>query len=460
MKIKRERAFTYLFMFLLLGIIILGLYFVNVKLTGQVTLVPEYTNQIACEEANYTWENLTEQNCTNVTVYVNETIDCEPCLEYEIINETTNETGNCINWTSCINETSTIEEDCVDVVTGGQCVRDVCDPTHLDLCDEDNCSSAGGHWYDGICNAEQEPECSSNSDCASGYECNSNGVCVEETTDGEDEGNATDETIEIPQVVQNNFILSAGEIQPVSISQAGSKEIKWLVTNAGTSVLSECQVNNLVEDSRISFSDESFNLNPGEQREFAFDVTIPEETEEGTYTLRVFLKCYETFAMKDFNVNVFKKEIEFELIDAQRIRKDKVRIFYNLEELSGNDQDVEIGFFLLNQDDQKVSEIKENKTLSANSVKEFRTTMEINESLMPVDESTNESIESNLTLIIDLNSEIYSSSVQERITLGAPIGGFAVFEGVGTGGLIAIIVILVSGVAFFIVRKIRKNKTR
>ena len=462
MKMKKERVFTYLFMFVLVGIIMLGLYFVNVGITGRV--VDDYTTQMDCENAGHIWENSTGENCTNVTTCINETIDCEPCLEYEIINETTNETGDCINSTSCINETCTTEEDCVPVIIG-QCVWGICDSAHLTLClDETNCTDEGGYWYNEVCNAEQEPECSSNSDCDSDSQCNSEGVCVpeddEETTDGEDE-EVPEETIEIPvDVVQAAFSLSAGEIQPVSISQGSSKEIKWWITNTGTSMLSACQVNDLTENSWISVLGEAVNLNPGEQREFVFDVIVPEETEQGDHVLRVFLKCSETFSMKDFNINVFKKEIDFELIDVQRTRKDRVRVFYNLEELSGSNQDVEISFSLLNQDNQKVSEVEENKTLSANSTKEFRTTMEINESLMPVNASTNESIESNLTLIIDLNSEIYSSSVQERITLGAPIGGFAVFEGIGTGGLIAAIVILISGIVFFVVRKIRKNKIK
>ena len=71
----------------------------------------------------------------------------------------------------------------------------------------------------------------------------------------------------------------------------------------------------------------------------------------------------------------------------------------------------------------------------------------------------NESLEGNLTLIANLNSEVYSSSIMEPITLGTPIGGFAIFEGIGTGGIILlIIVVLVLIIIFFGARKLRTSK--
>jgi len=92
--------------------------------------------------------------------YLNETIEQCDCLEYEIINETTNETGDCINWTSCINETCSEQENCTEIITGGYCTG-ICDSSHLELCNETNCESdGGGYWYDDTCNAEEEPSCS------------------------------------------------------------------------------------------------------------------------------------------------------------------------------------------------------------------------------------------------------------------------------------------------------------
>ncbi|MEK6913758.1 MAG: hypothetical protein AABW47_03760 [Nanoarchaeota archaeon] len=53
-------------------------------------------------------------------------------------------------------------------------VVEVCDTTHLSLClDETNCTTATGFWYDNVCNVD---ECSTDSQCDSGYTCNS-GTC-------------------------------------------------------------------------------------------------------------------------------------------------------------------------------------------------------------------------------------------------------------------------------------------
>ena len=65
-----------------------------------------------------------------------------------------------------------------------------------------------------------------------------------------------------------------------------------------------------------------------------------------------------------------------------------------------------------------------------------------------------------MTLNVDLNSEKYSSSVRELITLGAPIGGFAIFGegGLGTGGIVVILVVFVVLVAiFFVIRKMKSS---
>jgi len=193
--------------FLLVLLVIGGIFLVyNQSTFTGLAVLGEYENQTSCEGAGYIWENVTEENCTNVTVPINETYDCEPCLEYEIINVTTNETGDCINWTSCINETSTTTEECVDVVIGGQCVGDICDPDHLNLClNQTDCTNATGYWYNNICNNETQciPEtcnslnyecgsisdgCGSNLDCGtcgSGYTCNS-GECESSTSEDDD----------------------------------------------------------------------------------------------------------------------------------------------------------------------------------------------------------------------------------------------------------------------------------
>ena len=186
---------------------------------------------------------------------------------------------------------------------------------------------------------------------------------------------------------------------------------------------------------------------------------VSEDIEEGEYVLGVSVECAETVASRDFIVNVEKKKLDFELISADRVRADRVRVLYSLQELAIEDQDVELYFSILSEDGQEVGNATENISISSNTTKEFRTNMMIDESLLPINETTNETLESELTLNVNFNSQIYSSSVQNPITIGAPIGGFAIFEGVGAGSIVIFLVVVAALVViFFIVRKARLAK--
>ena len=118
-------------------------------------------NQTSCEASNYTWENVTNEVCTNVT-------GCVQC-----------ETGCVTNYTQILCEAG-CNQTCqtCENVTSGQCVGDVCDATHLSLClTETTCATATGHWYGtpAVCNAVAEPTCdSSHSDlCLNQTACES-----------------------------------------------------------------------------------------------------------------------------------------------------------------------------------------------------------------------------------------------------------------------------------------------
>ncbi len=164
------------------------------KFTGLVVL-EGYENQADCEGAGYTWEILTEENCTDIPDCVESCVEscvedgevceeecvesCEECsvdcLACEEGNQTC-EDENCVEGCeSCVVEVEICEEGCVleedlcaedcqvtcenctEIVIGGQCIGDVCDAEHLTLClNETECVGGGGYWYDEVCNAEEE----------------------------------------------------------------------------------------------------------------------------------------------------------------------------------------------------------------------------------------------------------------------------------------------------------------
>jgi hypothetical protein len=444
-----RKGVSYIIVLVLLAAALFLLYSSGPKFTGY-TVLSEYENQTSCEDANYTWQETIEQNCTTITTCINETVDCEPCLEYEDLNGTQ---GDCINWSSCIEENCTDEEECVDIVIGGQCIGNVCGTDFLELClNEIDCTGAGGYWYNNVCNVEEESSCSNDlslcldetncTEVGGGYwyddVCNAQEEEIEEEEEEETvEGTVLEETPSIP-------LFDSSEILPLSLNPGSSRGSTVIIKNTGEIPLSSCILKLMGGefDSWISIIEETINIKPGEQYEFSFNVAVPEQTEEGSYSLKVATLCSNIFKLHNFVVNVVEKKLEFDLISADRTRDDRVRVIYSLQELSGEDQDVELGFSLLNENNQEVANALENQSIGANAIEEFRTNIEINESLLPVNGTTNETIESELTLVANFNSQIYSSSVREKIILGAPIGGFAIFAGVGAGEAIVFVIVL------------------
>jgi hypothetical protein len=247
-----------------------------------------------------------------------------------------------------------------------------------------------------------------------------------------------------PELTQASLV----QIPGTEINQGDSKEISLSGQNTGTTALSSCVVTgddsgffNIIADSKT--------IGVGETVSFIFLLNVSEEAIPGEYNLGVSLTCAETSASENFGLTVIKKTFNFEIVNVQRTRQDRVRVDYSLTEISGEDQDLEIFFSIKDTSGLEVANISQNSSIGANKTNDFRVNIPINESL-----------EGNLTLSAEINSQNYSSSVLEPITLGAPIGGFAIFAGVGgTGGIvILVIVVLALGVVFLIVKRMRLLK--
>jgi hypothetical protein len=443
---KREVG-VYILAFVFIAIAFFGISHFGNYSTGFAVL-NQYATEDSCASGGYTWTNTTTQNCSTVTNCVNTTVDCEPCLQYEDINGTQ---GNCTSWSSCTNETCRDEENCVAVVTGGQCTGDICGEDHLSLCsDETNCSFYGGHWYDGGCHFY---ECSSDDNCDSGYECVSH-ACSEIDNDEEALQNETESDSLLTEAVvplENTEAtqLSSIDIPESSLYSGDSEVIKWTVTNSGMLPLYSCNLK-FGDDyaSWISFNENAADIGFGSQKEFSFGVSVPKGTADGAYTLTVSIDCVGITNSKTYVVNVLNEKLGLDIVDIERTNKGKVRVDYSLEELSGQNQTVEVNFSLLNSEGQEVSNASENRNLSSNLTKEFKIYIPINKSL-----------EGNLTLFVVYDSAIYSSSLNEPVILGSPVGGFAIFEGIGTGGsiILVLVVLLVLAAVFVVVRKIRRK---
>ena len=253
----------------------------------------------------------------------------------------------------------------------------------------------------------------------------------------------------ITNVTNVKIELFLGSISDMLVNPGDSKKLSLNSKNSGTAFLNDCKLNGIGGYSSWISSSGTKSLNVGEDYDFSFDVNIPEQTAPGKYTISVSLECQEITKNVDFNVEIMEKKIGFNLIKIEDIGNNQIKISYSLEELSGKEQDVELQFLLFDASEEKVGEIKESKPINANSKADFET-------LMPVDRL----LEGELSLLVNINSEEYSSFVEENVVLGRATG-FAILNG-GNGDKIvsAVLIILFLIFAFFVVKRILMHKRR
>src|SRR3989338_6936090 len=95
---------------------------------------------------------------------------------------------------------------------------------------------------------------------------------------------APTEAIEPAKVTQ----ITASDIASFTVIPGSIHEIKWSAKNTGTEPVSTCTLK-VGGDfaSWVSASEDSANLNAGDSHEFVFTVDVPEDTEDGSYTVSV-----------------------------------------------------------------------------------------------------------------------------------------------------------------------------
>ena len=245
--------------------------------------------------------------------------------------------------------------------------------------------------------------------------------------------------------------LNVSVIKNLIADPGDTKKISWTIKNTGTNFLNGCKFRST--GGLFSWIDytEIKNLAAGEEYEFIFDLHVPEEIGSGEYGLGVTLECQGISKSVNFIVEIIEKKLDFDLLKVERIAKDQLKMIYSLEELAGLEQYIELEFLLFDSNNEKAVEVKENKTISANSKKEF-------EILIPIEPS----LEGKLNLLVNLNSATYSTFVQESIILGAAITGLAVFRESGKldnfASIIFITFFLV--LVFFVIRRIRASRKK
>ena len=240
--------------------------------------------------------------------------------------------------------------------------------------------------------------------------------------------------------------LEVGSLQDFVALPRESKKMSLSSRNSGLTFLNNCKLNGKGDYAGWISSTENIKLGGGESYDFIFTLDVPEKINAGVYGIGIGVDCSEDSASVNFNVEVIEEKLNFELIEAKRGAGSNIDISYWLEESSGMDQDVEIQFLLFDENENKVAERTKTEFIPANAREIFQASIPIQDNL-----------EGELSLLVNLNSETYSTFVKENFILGGPVG-FAIFRGeTFSDNLISgIIVVAFLIFAFVVVNRIMK----
>lgn len=232
-------------------------------------------------------------------------------------------------------------------------------------------------------------------------------------------------------------ILSIGNIDSFIAISGENKRMSLNARNTGLSFLNSCILEGGGENSNwINYFGGSVQIGGGESHDFSFSLGIPNDLKAGLYNVSVGVSCNERSKETIFIVEIIEKQIDFNLLNTVRNSNTEVTVTYSLEELSGLNQNLELQFLLFDSNEEKVSEIIENVDLSANQLQEF-------ELIIPIDSS----LSGSFNLLINLNSETYSTFIQEDIILAPRGTGLAIFANNSTSSKV---LTSIFGIMFFV----------
>lgn len=252
----------------------------------------------------------------------------------------------------------------------------------------------------------------------------------------------------IIQTSNTTASLSVGGVSDMVISPGDEKTISLTAKNTGTAFLNDCKLEAVGSNLDWLSVGETKNLAAGEESDFTFSLVVPESADAGKYDFGLVVRCQETSEGTGFRAEIIEKQIHFKILDVERQGEDQILVSYSIEELSGIDQNIDLQFLLYDAAEEKVGEVSDTKQLIAGGSGEFETYIPVSAGLR-----------GDYNLLININSETYSTFVQESIVLGAATG-LAIFgEGINRDALISGAIILAFAIfAIVIFRRIWKHK--
>jgi len=239
------------------------------------------------------------------------------------------------------------------------------------------------------------------------------------------------EIAEVSLTDLSNIIAAPGETKTLSLE----------AKNTGNVFLNKCELGFFSKIAAWLSSDDIKNLAPGESGDFMFSLDIPDTTESAVYDVTISLVCEETTNNIDFSIEILREKLGLNIINVETIRG-RMDILYNLEELAGQSQDVNVEFLVINDENKEIAEYMEQVSLQANEKNQFNASIGL-----PTD------TKGEVVLIINAKSDIASVSAQQNIIISdRGFGGLAIFaEGNRAKLSIGILIFLFLIILFFVV---------
>ena len=144
--------------------------------------------------------------------------------------------------------------------------------------------------------------------------------------------------------------ISFFDISEIILKRGTKKIVELNLVNNDISFLNNCKLEfSDVAGEWLSNSDKK-GLSKGEKFLFSILVNVPTGVEPGEYSANIIVKCDEGKAEKSFSVVAYRNNFEPEIIDYEK-NKNILKVYYNLEEFSGESHTIIMNFELRDFDD-------------------------------------------------------------------------------------------------------------
>jgi hypothetical protein len=237
--------------------------------------------------------------------------------------------------------------------------------------------------------------------------------------------------------------LNIFDISDVVMRRGESKKLSVGVKNIGNIFLNKCKI-----EGKWIFSEDIKGIAEGEKAEFIFDLKVPENAEVKDYGIDLIVVCEEGQASKSFLLSLAGKNVEIRVNNTE-VKKDLLNIYYLIKDLSGQKQNLNLEYSLIDKNGKELVKKTENFEFPENKEELRNFNLEL--------PSTIESGE--YVLFISATSEFGVASVQESVIIGkGSLTGFASLGDANTTASILILILFGIIIAAFIIRRFVRKK--